>query len=344
MESLAIKYRPKMFSDVCEQSATLIILQQQLNSGDIKNCYLFCGPAGCGKTTCARIFANEINEHKGVPIELDAASNNSVDNIREIITQAKTASIDSKYKVFIMDEVHALSNSAWQAMLKMLEEPPMRTVFIMCTTNPEKIPKTILSRVQRFDFQRISQQGIVDRLKDILCDEFDSNEEFQKKLVASDTNVLPYIAKLAQGGMRDAITMLDKCLAYSPELTMDNVLKALGIAEYDYLMRFISNWYYADAEESIKVLNEVYMSGYDLKQFIHSVTLFVLDICKYTLTEGFKYLTCPETEQIKTFLDRSSEYDCNEALLSSLLRLERDIKWDTNPKSHIEAWIITRGE
>ena len=170
-ESLAVKYRPTSWEDVCEQSATKVILQQQLSSGDIKNAYLFVGGAGTGKTTCARIFANEINNHKGIPIELDAASNNSVDDVRSIIQQAKTASIDSEYKVFIMDEVHALSNNAWQAMLKLLEEPPMRTVFIMCTTNPEKIPKTILSRVQRFDFQRISTKNIVKRLEFILSEE-----------------------------------------------------------------------------------------------------------------------------------------------------------------------------
>lgn len=169
--SLAVKYRPKIWSDVCEQNATLVILQQQLIANDIKNSYLFCGPAGCGKTTCARIFANEINKGLGSPIELDAASNNSVEDVREIIQQAKTTSIDSEYKVFIMDEVHALSNQAWQAMLKVLEEPPAKSIFIMCTTEKNKIPKTILSRVQQFDFQRISTNAIADRLTEVLKQE-----------------------------------------------------------------------------------------------------------------------------------------------------------------------------
>ena len=164
MQSLAIKYRPKTWSDVVEQSATKLILEQQLKQNEIQNAYLFCGGAGTGKTTCARIFASEINKGTGNPIELDAASNNSVDDIRGIIQQSRTASLDSEYKVFILDEVHALSNSAWQAMLKVLEEPPKKSIFIMCTTDPQKIPKTILSRVQRYDFQRISQQGIVNRL------------------------------------------------------------------------------------------------------------------------------------------------------------------------------------
>ena len=167
-EALATKYRPRTFDDVTEQKAVKVILEQQLKSGEIKNAYLFCGGAGTGKTTCARIFANEINQGKGNPLELDAASNNSVDDIRNIIQQAKVQSMDSEYRIFILDEVHALSNNAWQAMLKLLEEPPKKSIFIMCTTNPEKIPRTILSRVQQFQFSRISQQGIMNRLCQIL--------------------------------------------------------------------------------------------------------------------------------------------------------------------------------
>lgn len=167
-KSLAVKYRPVTFDDVSEQNSIKIILKQQLETGETKNAYLFCGGAGTGKTTCARIFANEINEYLGNPIEMDAASNNSVDDVREIIQQAKTKSLDSEYKVFIIDECHALSNTAWQAMLKLIEEPPAKSIFIFCTTDPNRIPKTILSRVQRYDFQRISHQGIVNRLKYIL--------------------------------------------------------------------------------------------------------------------------------------------------------------------------------
>lgn len=168
IKSLAIKYRPHDWASVTEQSSTKLILQQQLDSGEVKNAYLFCGPAGCGKTTCARIFANDINKGEGNPIELDAASNNGVDDVREIIQQAKTKSLDSEYKIFIIDECHALSNSAWQAMLKIIEEPPAKSIFIFCTTNPERIPKTILSRVQRYDFNRISTEGIINRLQYIL--------------------------------------------------------------------------------------------------------------------------------------------------------------------------------
>lgn len=168
MISLAVKYRPKSFDDVTEQESIKVILKQQLESGGVKHAYLFCGGAGTGKTTCARIFASEINKDKGNPIEMDAASNSSVEDVRNIIQQAKTKALDSEYKVFIIDECHAISLMGWQAFLKLLEEPPAKSIFIFCTTDPQKIPKTILSRVQRYDFQRISTSGICDRLVHII--------------------------------------------------------------------------------------------------------------------------------------------------------------------------------
>lgn len=337
MQSLAIKYRPKSFDEVVEQSATKVILKQQLASREIKNAYLFCGGAGTGKTTCARIFANEINKGKGSPVELDAASNNSVDDVREIIQQAKTASLDSEYKVFIMDEVHALSNQAWQAMLKVLEEPPAKSIFIMCTTDPQKIPKTILSRVQRFDFQRISQSAILNRLVQVLHYEFPTQIENVIGLTV-DRSALEYIAKQAQGGMRDALTMLDKCLAYSDELTIENVTKALGIANYDVMTNLLSAYDNGDVDKMVNIINEVYMSGYDLKQFIKSFTNFVLDLNKYLL--GAKeYVECPMSDAIKFVFENFSRAE--DELLTGLIKLQADIKWDTNPKARIEAWCFT---
>lgn len=170
-KSLAIKYRPHDWESVVEQDTIKVILKQQLETGTIKHAYLFVGSAGTGKTTCARIFADEINHHKGNPIEQDAASNNSVDDARVLIQQARTQPLDSEYKVFIIDECHMLTNAAWNAMLKLIEEPPAKSIFIFCTTDPQKIPKTIMSRVQRYDFQRISQEGIFDRLLHIIEEE-----------------------------------------------------------------------------------------------------------------------------------------------------------------------------
>lgn len=331
MQSLAVKYRPVSFAEVAEQSATKAILQQQLETGEIKNAYLFCGPAGCGKTTCARIFANEINKGKGIPIELDAASNNSVDDVREIIQQSKTASLDSEYKVFIIDECHALSNSAWQAMLKVLEEPPQKSIFIMCTTESNKVPKTILSRVQRYDFQRINQKAIVERLR-YVCDREVIGEDGLVRLEA-----LEYIAKQAQGGMRDALTMLDKCLAYSNEVTIGNVIEALGIANYDVMCDLLQAYSEDKSVEMVNIINDVYISGYDLKQFIKTFTNFVLDLNKYLLGAD-NYLDCPLNNRIREVFD-SFELDANK-LLTSLIKLQTDIKWDTNPKARVESWCI----
>lgn len=333
MESLAVKYRPKTFDEVVEQSATKVILRQQLQSGEIKNAYLFCGGAGTGKTTCARIFANEINKGKGTPIELDAASNNSVDDVREIIEQSKTASLDSEYKVFIMDEVHALSNSAWQAMLKVLEEPPVKSIFILCTTDPQKIPKTILSRVQRYDFQMISQKEIVGRLIYVITEE---NEEDDGERGIGE-GALEFIARQAQGHMRDALTMLDKCLAYSDNLTLQNVLNALGVADYDVMCDLLNAYSCSNAKEMVNIINDVYMSGHDLKQFIKSFTNFVLDLNKYQLGAD-DYLECPMNDRIREVFDK---FDLDAVkLLSSLIKLQADIKWDTNPKARIEAWCM----
>lgn len=334
MQSLAVKYRPVSFAEVVEQSATKAILQQQLETGEIKNAYLFCGPAGCGKTTCARIFANEINKGKGIPIELDAASNNSVDDVREIIQQSKTASLDSEYKVFIIDECHALSNSAWQAMLKVLEEPPQKSIFIMCTTESNKVPKTILSRVQRYDFQRINQKAIVERLR-YVCDREVICEDGLVRLEA-----LEYIAKQAQGGMRDALTMLDKCLAYSNELTLDNVIEALGIANYDVMCDLLQAYSEDKSVEMVNIINDVYISGYDLKQFIKTFTNFVLDLNKYLLGAD-NYLDCPLNNRIREVFDNFDidDLDANK-LLTSLIKLQTDIKWDTNPKARVESWCI----
>ena len=177
MQALALKYRPHTFEDVVEQDNIKIILKQQLESGDVKNSYLFCGPAGDGKTTCARIFANEINKGQGNPIEMDAASNSGVADVEAICKQAQSKSLNSEYKVFIIDECHSISNAGWQAFLKTIEEPPAKSIFIFCTTDPQKIPKTILSRVQRYDFRRISEQGIINRLKYILEKETNTNAQ-----------------------------------------------------------------------------------------------------------------------------------------------------------------------
>lgn len=339
-KALAIKYRPKTLEDVTEQNSTKIILQQQLESGEVKNAYLFCGPAGCGKTTCARIFANDINKGQGNPIELDAASNNGVDDVRNIIQQAKTKSLDSEYKIFIIDECHAISNAGWQAMLKIIEEPPAKSIFIFCTTDPQKIPKTILSRVQRYDFQRISQKGIVDRLEYILCNEY----VMLKGSVPIDA--LEYIAKIADGGMRDSITYLDKCLAYSKDLTLENVVKALGTTDYDTMFKLTDYLIDSKVKLALALIEDIYNDGKDLKTFVRQYVQFLLDLSKWSIGCDWKYLTLPKLNDYEQWLkdcgDREFEFII--IWLSVFVNLNADIKWSQSVKYDIEAVILVKCE
>ena len=333
-EALATKYRPKTFDDVVEQDSTKIILQQQLDSAEFRNAYLFVGGAGTGKTTCARIFASEINKHEGEPIELDAASNSGVDDVRNIIQQAKTKSLDSEYKVFIIDECHSLSNTAWQAFLKLIEEPPVKSIFIFCTTNPEKIPKTILSRVQRYTFNRISQSGIVNRLSYIITQEYEiMNEGYWE--------ALEYLAKLADGGLRDAVTLMDKCLSYSKDLTVENVVKALGVADYETMKDLTDAlWYKPNNNKILDIIESIHSSGKDLKQFIRQYINFVLDIKKFIVLNEFDYLSIPETEEMSDWLKRHTDYDEVSDWLDLLIRINSEIKYDSSPKYMIEAMLL----
>ena len=336
-EALATKYRPKTFDDVVEQDSTKIILKQQLDSGEFQHAYLFVGGAGTGKTTCARIFANEINKHEGTSIELDAASHGGVDDVRNIIQQAKTKSLDSEYKIFIIDECHSLSNTAWQAFLKLIEEPPAKSIFIFCTTNPEKIPKTILSRVQRYDFKRISNSGIRNRLIYIYCKEGFKGSGLEESF--------EYITKLADGGMRDAITLMDKCLSYSSELTVENIVKALGVSDYATMIDLTDSIINKEQKAIIKIIESIHSSGIDLKQFIRQYINFVLDIKKWLITEDFSFINLPQTNDIELVLknikaDMPESWDRISDLLETLIKINSEVKYDSSPKYLIEAMLI----
>ena len=334
-KALAIKYRPQNFSQLTEQSAVVTILTNQIETNTIKHGYLFAGGAGTGKTTSARIFANMINKGAGTPIELDAASNNSVEDIRRLTEDAQTQSIDSEYKVFVIDECHSLSNQAWQAMLKTLEEPPSKSIFIFCTTNPERIPQTILSRVQRYNFQRISLLGVMTRLQNILIWE---KEEGQN--ITFDIEAIQYIAKIADGGMRDAITLMDKCLSFSNELTMENVIKALGVTDYNTMFDLNNAFFENDKTKLIKIVSDVYSSGMDLKLFIKNYFEFLLDLNVYCLTKDLSITKIPEiwVDEMKSY--GNHEWSVSNNLLTYITDLQSSIKWEQNPKAVIIAKFI----
>ena len=334
-QALALKYRPKKFKDLVEQDAIKSTLLHQLETNTIKNCYLFTGGAGTGKTTSARIFANEINNGIGNIIEMDAASNNSVDDIRKIIEDAKFRSITGKYKVYLLDEVHMITTAGWNAFLKMIEEPPANTIFIMCTTDPQKIPNTILSRVQRYDFRKISFMGIVERLKYIINQE---NEEGEN--ISYEEDAIKYIAKLADGGMRDSITTLDKCISYNKNLTLDNITKALGTVNYDTMFDLTTNVYNYETNNVIQIIEDIYMSGVNIKQFVKDYSLFVLDLCKYGLTRTFNYIQIPDVYKNSLDVYDNNAYAFFNQLLGEMIKLNTSIKWETSPKPVIESTFI----
>lgn len=332
MEALATKYRPRTFKDVVCQDNIKKVLTNQLETGEIKQAYLFCGSAGTGKTTSARIFANEVNGGKGKPIEIDGASNNGVDNVRSIIDDCKMKSLDSNYKVYIIDEVHMLSLGAFNALLKVLEEPPKGVIFILCTTDPHKIPATILSRLQRFDFKRIPQFDIVQRLEYILK---------QEGILTYNVEAIEYIAKLADGGMRDAIMKLDTVLGYTDNITLHVVLDCLGITNYEHLLGIVQGIIDQQPDEPIQIIDRIYRDGKDLKLFVKDLNKFVLDLCKLNITRN-KELTMIPTDIMRQCIHiatNTSKYDLVD-ILDGVNNLLDKIKYEQNPKNLIESELI----
>ena len=336
MINLANKYRPKKFKDVVAQAYVKEILLNQLETEEIKHAYLFCGGAGTGKTTAARIFAKEVNQGKGNPIEIDAASNNGVENVRNIIEDSKFKSLDSKYKVYIIDEVHMLSTGAFNALLKTLEEPPSGTIFILCTTDPQKIPGTIMSRVQRFDFTRIKNEDIVSRLTYILESENEEGAHY-----SNTEEALSFIGKLANGGMRDAITRLEKVLDYTSDITVEAVSAALGTPDYETFVELTLAILSNETESALKMLDDFHMSGKDLKLTMRNYTDFLVDVCKFHLTQDISFTSLPDylLEDFKTIKD-SADYSLLLWMLEEMNKLNSIIKWEPNAKPIIEGQVL----
>lgn len=331
-QSLATKYRPTGWDAVVEQDAVKEILKTQVETETFQNAYLFCGPAGTGKTTCARIFASEINRGQGSVIEVDAASNSGVDNIRKIIDDSKRRALDGEYKIYLLDEVHMLSTGAWNALLKLLEEPPKYTIFLMCTTDPQKIPATIMSRIQRFQLSKISTQSIYDRLC-YIC---------QQEEIQEDESSLEFIAKIAQGGMRDAITNLDKCVSSGNPLTLENVVKALGNVEYETQLELFDCLYNNDVEKCVEIVETLFNSGKSLKLFIQQFQSFLVDICKYLIFNSFKYSQIPA---LPIYQEQISKYDKKRAveILDLIKDLNYALKWETDVRYAVETALLTMG-
>ena len=285
------KFRPDRFEDVKGQEHIVTTLKNQIVAGRIGHAYLFCGTRGTGKTSIAKIFAKAVNcEHPvdGSPcgecrscrtiaagasmnvIEIDAASNNGVDNIREIVEEVSYSPAEGKYKVYIIDEVHMLSIGAFNALLKTLEEPPGYVIFILATTEVHKIPVTILSRCQRYDFKRISIDTLASRMRELMDTEGQQVEE----------KALRYIAKAADGSMRDALSLLDQCIAfhYGKELTYDDALDVLGAVDTEVFGRLLRAVLARNVAECISILEEIIMQGRELGQFVSDFTWYLRNL------------------------------------------------------------------
>lgn len=290
-QALYRKFRPAQFQDVKGQEHIVTTLKNQIKANRIGHAYLFCGTRGTGKTTIAKIFAKAVNCEKSIDgspcgeckscktiaagasmnvIEIDAASNNGVDNIREIVDEISYSPAEGKYKVYIIDEVHMLSIGAFNALLKTLEEPPSYAIFVLATTEVHKIPITILSRCQRYDFKRISIETIVGRLIELIEEE---NVEVEEK-------ALRYIAKTADGAMRDALSLLDQCIAFHFEkkLTYDMVLDVLGAVDSIIFSKMLRYMIEKDVIGCITLLEEIVMQGRELTQFVSEMTWYLRNL------------------------------------------------------------------
>lgn len=306
-------------------------------------------------TTSARIIANLINNGQGRPIEIDCASNNGVDAMRNIQEECRTRPLQGKYKIFILDECHMITTAGWNSMLKILEEPPEYVIFIFCTTDPQKIIGTIMSRVQRFNFKRISTQGIVKRLKYIIekenIDYFNdpnvSEEEYNARQIAEaqgavyidyEESAIQYIARLAKGGMRDAITTLEKCIDFSPVLTIENVQKVTsGGVDEETLLKLCGLILFKDSKKALIMFNDLYLTGIDTSLFVKLYMEFLQNCIKYLITEDSNIVTI--SDNTIEFLKNNQCLDNLRNQFLNLLHIRNNYSSE-DLKILVESWIV----
>ena len=349
------KFRPDEFEDVKGQDAIVRTLKNQINADRIGHAYLFCGTRGTGKTTVAKIFAKAVNcEHPvdGSPcgecamcksiaagtsmnvIEIDAASNNGVDNIREIREEVTYRPTEGKYKVYIIDEVHMLSIGAFNALLKTLKKPPEYVIFILATTEAHKIPITILSRCQRYDFKRISIETIAARLRELIDKE---GWDVEDKAVR-------YIAKMADGSMRDSLSLLDQCAAFymNETLTYDHVLEVLGAVDTEVFSRLLRQLLAMDVHQVIETVDELVMQGRELSQLAADFTWYLRNLLLVKSSDNMEDVLDVSSENLALLKEEAQMIDSDTLIryIRIFSDLTNQLKYATQKRVLLEVTLI----
>lgn len=351
-QALYRKFRPKTFDELLGQSHITTTLKHQVEKGNIGHAYLFSGTRGTGKTSAAKIFSravnclnlqdgnpcNECDSCKGIldesimdVIEMDAASNNSVDDVRDLRDKVIYPPSRTKYKVYIIDEVHMLSKGAFNALLKTLEEPPKHLIFILATTEPERLPQTILSRCQRFDFKRITNNYIIHNMKSITG----------SLNIEIDDKVLSLIARNSDGAMRDALSLLDQCISFNEGLiTYEDATNILGITNEDLIFNMVNDILEKDLEKTLQTIDDIIQNGKDIHQFIKDLTYHFRNLMVVKTSKNPEEIM--ESEDIENLKMQSKNMNLEYILksLQILTTAEAGAKWSTQPRIILEMAMI----
>lgn len=347
-------YRPQTFDDMVGQRHVIKTLKNQIKNDNIGHAYLFTGTRGTGKTSTAKIFARAVNCLNSVDqepcnkcetcesilndntmdtIEIDAASNNSVDDIRELRESVKYSPTNCKYKVYIIDEVHMLSQGAFNALLKTLEEPPSYVIFILATTEPHKIPATILSRCQRFDFKRVTVDEMVKRMQKICAEENIEAEEKALNLIATNS----------QGALRDALSILDQCMSFGEDkITYDDVVELMGTVNIDQLFDLSQYIIDQDIKKSLQSLNEFISWGKDIRNLINDLISHFRNIMVCKVSKDMEDILSLPEETIEKIFEQSEGVEINSLIriLNVLSETQDSVKSSSNPRVMVEVAVM----